>query len=157
MQDDKKSVEDALQELSDIGQEIEAAKARFESKVDSWWDKLSEQDREWAFYSVCKRIAQAELREKSTYRKVLYGHFGFGPNMYASGMDCGFMAIHNAIFDGEEKMAMESINRLEVIDGTGRICVRYLKDDEKVRYSLQDDNRTLKIFIDEKFKWKDTL
>ena len=49
--------------------------------------------------------------------------------------------------------AMLDVNRIEVIDGTGRICVRYLDKDEQVRYNLQDDNRTLKIFIDSKTSW----
>ena len=147
MQNDEQR-EKALQELADIGQVMEDAKLRQESKIDSWWENLSEQDREWAFYSVCKRIYDAEIKNKSTYRKALYDYFGFGPNMYIAGMDCGFMAIHNSIFDGEEKAAMGGINRLEVIDGTGRICVRYLDEDEVVRYNLQDDDRTLKVFID---------
>jgi hypothetical protein len=42
---------------------------------------------------------------------------------------------------------MENVNRLEVIDENGRSYVKYLKN-QKVRYSLQDDDRTLKIFID---------
>ena len=67
--------------------------------------------------------------------------------MYTSGMDCGFMALHNAIFDGEELMSMKSINRFEVIDKTGRAYTKYLKDDERVRYQLQDENKTLKVFI----------
>lgn len=45
-------------------------------------------------------------------------------------------------------MDIKDVTRVEVIDGTGRICVRYLKDDEMISYQLQDDNRTLKIFID---------
>ena len=50
--------------------------------------------------------------------------------------------------DREELEAMNKINRLEVIDSTGRAYVHYLHENEDVRYSLQDDNRTLKIFID---------
>jgi len=48
----------------------------------------------------------------------------------------------------EELEAMNNISRLEVIDQTGRAYVHYLDEKESVRYSLQDDNRTLKIFID---------
>ena len=43
--------------------------------------------------------------------------------------------------------AMNNINRLEVIDQTGRAYVHYLDELESVRYSLQDDNRTLKVFV----------
>ena len=54
----------------------------------------------------------------------------------------------NFMTDREELEAMNKINRLEVIDQTGRAYVHYLSEKESVRYSLQDDNRTLKIFID---------
>jgi|TARA_B110000914_G_C15396570_1_gene415071 hypothetical protein len=49
--------------------------------------------------------------------------------------------------DSEELKAMDNINRLEVIDQTGRAYVHYLNDNESVRYSLQDNRQTLKIFI----------
>ena len=146
--------EKLLQELSDLAQEQEAAKARFESKVDSWWNSLTEQEREWAFYSVMKRLYEGDMKDNGTYRYVLYDVFGFGPSMYATGMDCGYMAIHNAIGDGNDLMKMKQVTRLEVIDESGRAYVKYLqKDKEKyegIRFSLQDDNRTLKIFIDQK-------
>ena len=48
-----------------------------------------------------------------------------------------------------EGIDYEKINRVEVIDETGRGYIKYLKGDERVRYELQDDNRTLKIFIDD--------
>ena len=40
-----------------------------------------------------------------------------------------------------------TVNRVEVIDPTGRAYVKYLKQGEVVRYSMQDENRTLKLFI----------
>jgi hypothetical protein len=43
-----------------------------------------------------------------------------------------------------------------VIDDKGRTYVKYLKDDEGIKYSLQDDDRTLKVFID-KLRWKEDL
>ena len=140
--------EKALQELSDLGQEMEKERILEEHRIDTWWDGLSEQEREDAFYSVCKRIFKSEIKDRGTYRYALYDVFKFGANMYVSGMDCGFMALHNAIGDGEDYQAMRGINRLEVIDGTGRLCVRYLDKDERVRYNLQDDDKTLKVFVD---------
>jgi len=99
MNEDK---EKALQELSDMSQVMEDEKLRFESKVDSWWNGLSEQDREWAFYSVVKRIYQGEVVEKGSYRYVLYDIFNFDPGMYMRGMDCGYMALHNSIMNDEQ-------------------------------------------------------
>jgi len=146
--------EKALQELSDIGQEMEKHRILEEHRIDTWWDGLSEQEREDAFYSVCKRIYQAEIKDRGTYRWALYDVFKFGANMYSQGMDCGFMALHNAIGDGEDYQAMRGVNRIEVIDGTGRLCVRYLDKDERVRYNLQDDNKTLKVFVDKVTRMK---
>lgn len=135
---------------------MEDSKLRFESKVDSWWDNLTDQEREWAFYSVCKRIHKADIQDNGTYRYALYNVFGFDPGMYAAGMDCGYMALHNAIFDGEELQRMKSVTRFEVIDETGRAYTKYLDKSEGIKYSLQDDDRTLKVFID-KLRWKEDL
>jgi len=43
------------------------------------------------------------------------------------------------------KEAIHSVTRLEVIDQTGRLLV--LNSVEAVTFSLQDDNRTCKIFL----------
>ena len=148
--------EESLQKLSDIGQEMEKSRKVYEHDNDAWWDGLSETEREDAFYAVCKRLQKGELKERGSYRYVLYNVFGFDPGMYARGMDCGFMALHNAIYDGEELVEMKSVTRFEVIDETGRAYTKYLKDGEGIKYSLQDDKRTLKVFID-KTTWKEDL
>ena len=153
MSDDQ---EKALQALSDLGQEMEKSRKQYEEENDAWWEGLTETEREDAFFAVVKRIHRADLQDGGTYRYALYNVFGFDPGMYMKGMDCGYMAIHNAIGDGEDYQAMRGVNRLEVIDDTGRAYVKYLDKDEGIKYSLQDDNRTLKVFID-KLRWKEDL
>ena len=153
MSDERKK---ALQELSDLGQEMEKHREAYEADNDAWWNGLSEQEREDAFYAVVKRMHKAELQDKGSYRHALYSVFEFDPGMYGRGMDCGYMALHNAIFDGEELVSMKGVNRFEVIDDTGRAYTKYPKDDEGIKYSLQDDDRTLKVFID-KLRWKEDL
>ena len=144
---------DALQELSDLGQEMEKIMKEDEARTDAWWNSLTEREREDAFYSVCKRIYQGDIKDNGTYRWVLYDVFGFDAGMYSRGMDCGYMALHNALYDGEEHMKMKQVTRLEVIDETGRAYVKYMKRDkdkwEKPNFQLQDDGQTLKIFIEE--------
>ena len=141
--------EKALDSLAKISQEMEKFRIQHEAENDAWWEGLTEREREDAFYAVCKRIWEAELKDGGgTYRYALYDVFGFGGGMYRHGMNCGFMAIHNAIGDGEDYQAMRGVNRLEVIDENGRALVKYLDKDEKLRYDLQDDNRTLKIFVE---------
>lgn len=146
----------ALDELAKFGQEQEKARIEYEKDVDFWWGTLSEREREDAFYAVIKRMHKAELVDRGTYRYALYEVFGFDPGMYMRGMDCGYMALHNAIHDGEELAAMKNVNRFEVINSEGRSYVKYLNKDERVKFSLQDDDRTLKVFIDSN-SWKDEL
>ena len=148
--------EKALQELSDISQEFEKARKVYEHDLDTWWNGLTEEERQDAFYSVCKRIHKGDIVDNGSYRYVLYDTFRFDPSMYMRGMDCGYMAIHNAIFDGEEYQKMRSVNRFEVIDETGRTYVKYLDKDEGIKYNLQDEDKTLKVFIDKK-AWKEDL
>jgi hypothetical protein len=153
MSDDR---EKALQALSELGQEMEKSRKVYEHDNDTWWNGLSEQEREDAFYAVCKRLHQGELKERGSYRYVLYNVFGFDPGMYMRGMDCGYMALHNAIFDGEELQKMKGVTRFEVIDDSERAYVQYLDNDEGIKYNLQDEDRTLKVFID-KTTWKKDL
>lgn len=150
---EEKSVKDSLQELSDFGQEMEKIMKEDEARVDAWWDSLTEEEREDAFYAVVKRIYKAEVLDRGTYRYALYNIFGFDGGMYMRGMDCGYMNLHNILFDGQELQSMEKVTRLEVIDETGRAYIKYMKDDEKKvqkpRFVLQDDDQTLKIFVDD--------
>ena len=53
----------------------------------------------------------------------------------------------NIFFDKNGKpISLATVNRVEVIDGNGRSYVNRYQHN-KVELSLQDDNRTLKIFI----------
>jgi len=42
---------------------------------------------------------------------------------------------------------LNDVNRVEVIDHTGRAYTHYLKPGVKMTISMQDDNKTMKIFI----------
>jgi hypothetical protein len=148
MADEHKKRSEALDALAELSQEMEKSRKIYEHDNDTWWNGLTEQEREDAFYAVCKRIWKADGVDNGSYRYGLYDVFGFDPGMYMKGMNCGYMAIHNAIFDGEELQRMKRVNRFEVIDDAGRSYTKYLKDDERIKYVLQDDNRTLKVFID---------
>ena len=141
-----------LEIISEMGEKMREAMIEHEKKNDEWWDSLTEQEREDAFYAVCKRIWQADGKDGGSYRYALYDVFGFDPSMYALGMECGYMSIHNAICEGEEFSKMKSVNRVEVVDRNGRSYTNYLKTGETVKFSLQDDDKTLKVFIDDNTK-----
>lgn len=150
MDEDK---ENALQELSDMSQEFDNADKQRDAENDAWWESLTEKERQDAFYAVCKRIHEGGVVKGASYRYVLYNTFGFDNSMYVDGLRCGYMSIHNAISGGEDYQKMRAVNRFEVIDDSGRGYVKYLDRNEGIKYALQDDNRTLKVFID-KIRWK---
>lgn len=137
-----------LETVTELGEQMVKARDEYEKQNEAWWNGLSEQEREDAFYAVCKRIWKADGEDRGSYRYALYDVFGFDPGMYGRGMDCGYMYIHNAIFDSKDLMKMRQVNRFEVIDKEGRTYVNYLQPDQTVKFSLQDDDKTLKVFID---------
>lgn len=92
-----------LGKLSELGELMEQERVSYEAENDAWWSRLSTKEREDAFYAVVKRVYQGELVEQGTYRYILYDIFGFDGSMYMRGMDCGFMALHNAIKTPDEE------------------------------------------------------
>ena len=82
-----------------------------EQDHDKFWNGLSKDDQLKAFCSVMRRLYKAEIEENSSYRRTLYDVFGFGPESYVQAQVSGFLAIHNAIWDGER--LGELINKLE--------------------------------------------
>lgn len=47
-----------------------------------------------------------------------------------------------------ENHSLSNVNRVEVIDDDGRSYTNYLNEGQFVRMSLQDDDRTLKVFVE---------
>jgi len=95
------------EDLDKILNELSQTQAEYEKKYDeeceSFWNGLSQDDKLMAFYSVVKRVHENDVKVRGTYRYGLYHIFGFGPVSYGIGMMCGYMDIHNLIFDGMEK------------------------------------------------------
>jgi len=79
-----------------------------------WWEGLSYEDRLKAFRCVCRRIYSGDVEQRGSYRYVLYDVFVFGLDAYADGMDCGYMTIHNLIWQGVE--AERASRELEPLD-----------------------------------------
>lgn len=99
MQDKMDAYMEASQQLSSAYEENrrlnDIAAAHF-------WNSLSYEDKCNAFHAVVSKIFQGDIQEKGSYRYVLYDVFGFGPDMYTRGMDCGYMALHNSIMNDEQ-------------------------------------------------------
>ena len=86
----------------DFSESYEKAMKEIEQEQEQYWNSLSKDDQLKVFCAVVRRIVQAELKDKGSYRWALYNVFGFGPESYVQGMDCGFMALHNAIVPDKE-------------------------------------------------------
>jgi len=92
----------AMEALMEIGKVMEESAKQYEAETDAWWKALSMEEQERAFFSVVKRIYQGEIVDRGSYRYVLYDVFGFGPESYSIGMECGYLELHNAIYTHEE-------------------------------------------------------
>jgi hypothetical protein len=94
---------DKLMESSQlIAKEMDAARIMQDVEAGFFWDSLSYEDKCNAFHAVVSKIVEGELKVKGSYRYVLYDIFGFGPEMYIRGMNCGFMALHNSIGESND-------------------------------------------------------
>lgn len=101
----------ALAELSEFGELFEEIQRDYDKRTDEWWESLPEDQRQDAFYSVVKRLVKGELRDRGTYRYVLYDVFGFDAGSYIMGMNCGYMELHNSIVPQSELSEMQQALR----------------------------------------------
>lgn len=88
--------------LDDVRKIYEEVRQQNDKDATEFWDNLSYDDKCNAFHAVMAKIYEGEIKVKGSYRYVLYDVFGFGPDMYVRGMDCGYMALHNSIMDDEQ-------------------------------------------------------
>lgn len=92
----------ASPEFAEFARQQQEADARYAADCEKYWDSLSYDDKLMAFSSVVKRIVKGDIKDRGTYRYVLYDVFGFDMDSYGIGMQCGYMALHNSIVDIEE-------------------------------------------------------
>lgn len=81
----------------------EVTKKCFE-REEALWNALPYEAQLDLFCAVVRRIHQAELVDKGSYRHTLYQVFKFDVDAYVRGMDCGYLALHNAIEVKDEKV-----------------------------------------------------
>lgn len=83
-----------------MSREWNAATETWKVEMEIWWKDLTPELQQWAFYNVCRLIYEGDVKQKRSYRGVLYDTFGWGPEAYALGMEARYMEIHNLIGDG---------------------------------------------------------
>ena len=69
---------------------------------EKYWESLSNKERLHAFCAVVKKLNQADLVDRGSYRYALYEVFKFGPEAYIPAMSAGYLDIHNALYDATE-------------------------------------------------------
>ena len=89
-------------ELRELQHAFRAYREQAVKEDTMWWEGLSYEDRLKAFRCVCSRIYEGDVKERGSYRYVLYDTFEFDCDAYVDGMDCGYMTIHNLIWQGLE-------------------------------------------------------
>lgn len=92
----------ALDALHKLRESFNEAIEHEKSLSESFWNSLSSEEQLWTFCAVMRRLSQGELEEGRSYRGVLYGTFGWGPEAYTPAQCSGFLDIHNAIHTDED-------------------------------------------------------
>jgi hypothetical protein len=103
MTEEDDGVGKALDELSEMGQRFQKVVDAMEKEQEDFWYSLTKEQQLLAFCAMSRRIVDGEIKQKGSYRYVLYNVFGFGPEAYMAAQCAGYLDIHNAIFDAEHE------------------------------------------------------
>ena len=103
MTEEDDGVEKAMAELSEIGQRFQKVVDAMEKEQEDFWYSLTKEQQLLVFCAMSRRIVDGEIKQKGSYRYVLYNVFGFGPEAYMAAQCAGYLDIHNAIFDAEHE------------------------------------------------------
>ena len=144
----KKRLKDSIEspELMDAQIAYKEETEQYSTDNEKWWNELSEEEREKAFYAVCKRIYKSDIEKQGSYRYALYQIFGFDMSMYGVGMDCGYIDIHNTIYGGVELAKMTDAKKI-IIKNKKDIQTIELDNYQKIFVKLKDDDNILEIDI----------
>jgi hypothetical protein len=95
-------LDEYIKASEDLSRAYEEAMNASEKEANNFWDSLSYDDKCNAFHAVVSRIHDGDVKQRGSYRYVLYDVFKFSADMYTRGMDCGYMALHNSIMNDEQ-------------------------------------------------------
>jgi len=89
--------EQTLKAWDELSELFNNAMNELEKEQEAYWASLTPEQQLMAFCAISRRIRQGELVDNGTYRHVLYGVFGWGPEAYAPAQMAGYLDIHNSI------------------------------------------------------------
>lgn len=88
---------EALSELHAMADVYKKAQEDVKEQQEQFWNSFTKQQQLDLFCAVVRRIYQAEIVEKSSYRGTLYSVFGFDETAYGAAIEAGYMTLHNSI------------------------------------------------------------
>lgn len=91
-----------LQELAAVGQAMRESAHQFDAHSEAYWNSLTKDQQLDVFCAVVRRIYQGDVKERRSYRGVLYDVFEFGPDSYAPAQYAGYLTIHNMLYEAVE-------------------------------------------------------
>lgn len=87
------------QEWEDFRKISEKAMIKNRKREEELWNSFSPEQQLDIFCAVMRRVYQAEIVDKGSYRYALYTIFGFDLDSYGRAMDAGYLDIHNAFVE----------------------------------------------------------
>lgn len=118
----------ALGTLSKIGEDYRDAMALIVQEQENYWNSLTTNQQIDLFCCVVRRICDGELRQKGSYRYVLYDTFGFDPSAYGLALEAGYMELHNSIRNPDDDFdLLEGFCKEYGIDDSENKIMEFLK------------------------------
>ena len=89
---------EAASELYAMAEEYKKAQEAIKEQQEQFWNSFTKQQQLDLFCAVVRRIYQAEIVERRSYRGTLYEIFGFDADAYGAAIEAGYMTLHNSIY-----------------------------------------------------------
>ena len=84
-------------DFDNLSKQFHDAHESIKIEQETFWNSLTKEQQLKVFCAVVRRIVQAEMIDKGSYRHALYGVFEFGPESYAQAQMAGYLDLHNSI------------------------------------------------------------
>jgi hypothetical protein len=88
---------EAASELYALADVYKKTQEAIREQQEQFWNSFTKQQQLDLFCAVVRRIYQAEIVERRSYRGTLYDVFGFDADAYGLAMEAGYITLHNSI------------------------------------------------------------
>jgi hypothetical protein len=88
---------EAASELYALADVYKKTQEAIKEQQEQFWNSFTKQQQLDLFCAVVRRIYQAEIVERRSYRGTLYDVFGFDADAYGLAIEAGYITLHNSI------------------------------------------------------------